>query len=108
MKKEKYNYINNLPEKYRKGGYFGGGRPKLTEEEKVKRRQEKIAMDEIQRIALQQKFDIAKIYDELSKSGNAKLLLLQMLSRSAENGNPNVMKFLAQVLGNLKEKDDKP
>ena len=108
MKKEKYCYINNLPEKYRKGGYFGGGRPKLTEEEKVKRRQEKIAMDEIQRIALQQKYDFAQFYDELSRNGDVKQLMLQLISRSVENGNPNVIKFIAQILGNLNEKEDKP
>ena len=104
-------YIRNIPEKYRNGGDWGqgakGGRPKLTEEEKQKREQEKIVMDELQRIALQQKFDFAQIYDELSKSGDVKLMLLQMLSRSAENGNPNVIKFMAQILGNLEEKENK-
>ena len=107
MKKEKFNYINNLPEKYRKGGYFGGGRPKLTSEEKLKREQEKIVMDELQRISLQQKYDFAQIYDKLSKNGDIKILLIQMLYRSAESGNPNVIKLIAQLLGNLEEKENK-
>ena len=109
-KSKNNDYIRNIPEKYRNGGYWGqqgAGRPKLTEEEKQKREQEKIVMDELQRIALQQKFDFAQIYDELSKSGDVKLMLLQMLSRSAENGNPNVIKFMAQILGNLEEKENK-
>jgi len=105
---EKYDYIRNLPPQFRNGGDFGGRRPRLTDEEKQIREQEKIAQKELNRIALQQRYDFAKIYDELSKSGDIKLMMLQLISRSVENGNPSVMKFIAEILGNMSDKKEKP
>jgi hypothetical protein len=110
--KPKYDYIRNLPEKYRKGGFFGQnvykGRPKLTEEEIQERKHLKAVEAELKRISAQQKYDIASIYDEISKSGGIKLMLMQMMERSAEVGNPNVLKFVAQILGNLEQTPVQP
>lgn len=103
-KKKSEKFKVNLPQKWMTkghGGTPGAGRPKKTEEQKQRERDQKQFEEALRGIKLQ---NIA-VFQELQKNKAYLDIFLRTLESGARNGNPSTLKFMNEIIGNVIEKE---